>query len=96
MAGHDKGAHSDEHDGGRKENASLIGGKDSAAVLAFVNESLGDKNAVVIALSENECGENHVDEVEFDVEQVHRTQNPQPRHGHGKEGDEGMFELSER
>ena len=57
--------------------------------------ALGDEDGVVVALSEDEGGEDDVDDVELDAQQRHDAQYPQPAHRHGEEGEQCQFDAAE-
>ena len=59
-------------------------------------ESFGDKDGIVVALSENKCGKDDVYDVELYVEYVHQPENPYPAHSQRHEGDECYLYASER
>ena len=61
----DQRSYSDEHDECRYDDALKIGGKHGSVVFMFVEASLGHEYGVVVALSEDECGEDDVDDVEL-------------------------------
>ena len=62
----------------------------------FVDKSFGDEDRIVVALAEDEGGQDDVHDVEPDVEQLHEAEDPQPADGHGQEGHEAQFEPPER
>ena len=85
MSGYNERAHADKHDQCGQENASLVGSKEPTAISILVLTPLCHKDGVVIALAENKRGEDHVNDVEVDVQQPHDTKNPDPAHRHWQE-----------
>ena len=63
----------------------LVGGKHLAPVSIFVHGSLCHEDGVVIALAEDEGGEDDVHDVELHVEDGHQSQYPQPTDSHRDE-----------
>lgn len=68
--------------------------QDRLACASFVELSFGDENSIVVALSEDESGENDIDNIEGYASEGHDTQNPSPRECHRQEGDEGYKETA--
>ena len=93
--GEDEDADADEHEGGGDDDAAAVTAEALLAVGVFVHETLGDEDGVVVALAEDEGGEDDVDNVEFDSGELHHAEYPQPADGEGNEGEEGEFEPSE-
>ena len=81
----DKSAYSDEHNERRLKDTALIGGQNRFATGIFVLAAFGYEYRVVVALSENESGENDVDYIEFYAENRHYSENPNPTEGHREE-----------
>ena len=95
MTARDECADADEHDEGREDDASFVGGEDRLSVHIFRDAAFGDEDGVVVALAEDEGGQNDVDDVELDAEQRHDAQNPYPADSHRDEGDDGQLDASE-
>ena len=96
MLGNDQRAHTDKHDKGRDDDAVLIGRQQFLPVCVFIDQSVGHENRVVIALTEDKGGQNHVDDIELHVEQIHDAQNPDPAQCHRQEGQQAQFETAKR
>ena len=96
MARKDQGADADKHDESRDDDALLVGREHAAAVGIFILAAFGDEDGVVVALTEDEGGQDDVDHIELYVQKRHEAQDPQPADGHGEEGDEGQLDVAER
>ena len=95
MPGQDQSTDADEHYHGRMEDTVLVGGQTFLPVGVFIDKAFGDKDRVVVPLAEDERGENDVDDVEADVQQPHKAQNPEPADNQWKEGQEPQFKAAE-
>ena len=96
MLGEDECADADEHYQGREDDAPFVGSKDGAFVNIFRDAALRHEDGVVVALTEDEGGEDDVDDVELDAQQRHDAQNPYPADSHRDEGYDGQLDASER
>ena len=96
MLGHNQRTHADKHDQGRDDDAVLIRRKQFLAVGKLVDQSVGDKDGIVVALTEDECRQNHIDDVELHVAERHDTQDPYPAYGHRQECQQTQFQAPER
>ena len=76
VLGHDKGAYANEHDQGGEYDALLVGSQKRLAVGELVTAPFGDEDGVVVALSEDECGEDDVYDIELHAAQTHHAENP--------------------
>ena len=92
VACEDHDAHADKHDGGREGDAVFVGGQRSASVGVFVNQPLGHEDGVVVALAEDERGQDDVDDVELHVEDAHQPKNPDPAERQRDKGDEAKLD----
>ena len=92
MTGEDEGANADEHDKGGDDDAVLVGSKHLAAIGILVLATFGDEDGVVVALSEDEGGENDVYHIELDAQQGHNAQYPHPAYSHREEGKHGELD----
>ncbi len=68
------------------KDAVLVGGKAFLPVGIFIDKPFGDEDRVVVALPEDECGEDDVDDVEADVQKAHQSKNPEPTDSQREEG----------
>ncbi len=91
----DERAYAHEHYHRRESDAAAVGVEDFPPRGILGHESFGDEYRVVVSLSEDECGEDDVDDVEFYREYAHESQNPQPADGERKECEDGEFEAAE-
>ena len=57
--------YADKHQNSRQNHTVAVVFQHLLAVSILVEQSFGDKNRVVIALTEDECRQNDVDDVEF-------------------------------
>ena len=73
----------------------LIRGQHRAMVTVLADRSLCHEDGIVIALSEDECGEYHVDNIELDIEHAHQSENPHPTDGHRQEREHRQLETAE-
>lgn len=96
VARDDERSDADEHDQRRDHDAAFVRGQQLAPVGVFVDKSFGDEDRIVVALAEDEGGQDDVHDVEPDVEQLHEAEDPQPADSHGQEGHEAQFEPPER
>ena len=67
-----------------------------STVGSFVYQAFGYKDAVIVALTENKGSQNDVDQIKPHIQQVHGTQNPEPRHGHRQESDKRVLKFFKR
>ena len=95
MLGQHQGSYADEHYHGRMEHAVLVGGKTFLPVGIFIHKTFGDEDRVVVALAEDEGGEDDVDDVEADVQQAHQSKDPEPADSQREEGQKAKFQTAE-
>ena len=86
VLGKDECTDADEHDDSRDDDAVLIGSEHLAPVSIFILASLCHKDGVVVALSEDEGGENDVHHIELNIQQCHHAEDPYPADCHREEG----------
>ena len=96
MFGENQHSDADEHNRRRKDDGVFELRQHLLAVRVFVHHALGDENGVVVALPEDEGGEDDVDDVEFHVENAHQAKDPDPRERERHKGGKGDFDASER
>ena len=95
MLREDQDADAHQHDEGRQHHTALVGLHHPTAVGVLVHQSLGDEDGVVVALSEDKCGQDDVDDVELQAEQVHAAQYPHPSDGQRQERNDAQLEAAE-
>ncbi len=96
VACHDQGTDADEHDQGGDDDGVLVGSQHLAAVGILVHCPFRHEDGVVVALAEDEGGEDDVDDVELHSAQCHDAQYPQPAHRHRHEREGGQLDAAER
>ena len=96
MLGKYQGADAYEHNQCRQGNRAFVCCQHLAAMLAFVQASLGDKDGIVVALTEDERCQYHIHQIELYAQYCHDAQNPYPADGHGQECQQSQFEVPER
>ena len=95
MFGKDECADADEHYQCGKDDAALVWREDRTFVYVFRDAAFRHENGVVVALAEDECGKDDVDDVELDAQNGHNAQNPYPADCHRYEGNDGKFNATE-
>ena len=96
MTSHNERADADEHDECRKDDGPLVGGQHRLMVSRLIDRPFGHEDGIIVALSENERGENDIDDIKLDAAESHDTENPQPADSHRQEGQHGQGESAER
>ena len=96
MTGYDERTNTNEHDTGRQEDGSSIGGQHGSTMGVFIKSSLCHKDGIVVALSENKGAQDDIDNIKLDAQQGHDTQDPQPTDGHGEERQQRQRQTAER
>ena len=96
MLGEDQRADADKHQYTTENDTVAVVFQHPLAVGVFVEQALCDENRVVIALTENEGGQNDVHDVELDASQMHDAQNPSPAHRQGQKGQQRQFQAPKR
>ena len=95
MLGDNQRAHADKHDEGGDDDAVLKRGQQLLLIGKLVDQAVGDKDRVVVALSEDEGGQDDVDDIELHAQHAHDAQDPDPSQGHGEEGQQTQLQPSE-
>ena len=96
MLGKDQGTDADKHKDTAEDDTVAVVFQHPLAVGIFVEQPFCDINGVVIALAEDECRQDDVDDVELDAAQMHDAQNPGPAHRQRQEGQKGQLQAPER
>ena len=96
MLGNNQRTDADKHNQCRDDDAVLERWQQLLLIGIFVDETVGDEDGVVVALSEDKGGQNDVDDVELHVEQTHDAQNPYPSQCHRQECQQCQFQSAER
>jgi len=78
MLGENKQSDSNEKYCGRKHYRLFERCEHPPAVSVFVDQSFGYENRIIVALPENKCRQNDIDDIKPDVENIHQSQNPDP------------------
>ena len=73
MAGQNQRTDADKHDDSREDDAAAVALQTAAACGVLIDQSLGDKDGIVIALTEDEGSQDDVDDVELDAQQLHKS-----------------------
>ena len=67
MLGKNKSANADEHEYGTEHHTALIACKPFLSGDVFIEQPLCDENGVVVALPENKCGKDDIDNIELNA-----------------------------
>ena len=67
MLGKDQGTDADKHEDAAEDDTVAVVFQHPLAVGVFMQQSFGDIDGVVVALTEDECRQDDVDDVELDV-----------------------------
>ena len=97
MYGEEEGGHHDNEDDGREEDGHLVPSEHVAVASPCLSEqAFGNENAVVDTHTEDEGGDNDVDEVELQAYNSHVALHHEPTEHHGDEGQERGDDVAER
>ena len=96
MFGQQQHAERNQHDERTEEDGLVELREHPVAGALFVERTFQHKNRVVVALSEEERGEDDVDDIELNTCQLHDAENPNPRDGHRQESDDAEPEAAKR
>ena len=89
-------AYADEHDNGGQDHAAPAGLQAAPARSVLGHQALGDENGIVISLAEDESGQNDIDDVELEAQQLHEPQYPHPTHSQRQEGHQAHLHTAQR
>ena len=95
MLGYNQRAHTNKHNQGWDDNAVLIWGQQFLLIGKLVNQSISNKDGIVVTLSEDKGCQNHIDNIELHVEHTHNTQDPYPAQCHREECQQTEFQSAE-
>ena len=96
MLGEYECAYTDEHKYGRYDNALTALIDCTYTRLVLTQQALGDKDGIVVTLTEYECGQDNAHNVELDAQHIHYAQYPYPAHCQRQERNQGQFQIPER
>ena len=96
MLGQYECADADEHQRGRKHHTTAIAAQPTAACGIFIDQSFGYKDGVVVTLSEDKGGQDDIDDIELDAQQLHQSQYPNPAYGQRQERQQGQLNGAKR
>ena len=95
MLREDKNADADEHDGCREDNRLTVLRQHRFAGFVLVNKAFDNENGVIVTLAEDESGEDDVNDIELNTNELHDGDNPNPAECHRNEGNEREPETAE-
>ena len=96
MFGEDERADADEHEDAREDDAVAVVLQHPLAIGVFVEQPFRDEDGIVVALAEDEGGQDDVDNIKFDAAQVHDAQDPGPAHRQRQEGQQRQLQTPKR
>ena len=96
MLGNDERANAHKHNQRRDNDAALVAVEHLLTVSPLIHQPLGDKYRIVVALTENKRGENHIDNIKLDAQNIHHAENPYPPHRHRSKRHQRKLQSAKR